>query len=1813
MKKIVLLILVMICILQKPLQAQTYNMSNGSVTTCGGNFYDNGGATGNYSHNQFLVFTVCADQPLHQIQISFSSFDLESGNDYFYIYDGSNTFAPLLGIFSGAVIPGIFTSSNGCLTFVFISNGSINAAGWASSFSCVSSVPPPCSVSGCPAGGSPPLNDACSNATNLGALPTPASCPNGTGTVIGIAGTTSCANAENPFMQQQGCLSANNMPAPAADVWYTFSLTGSELNVQIQGMNSPSAALYQGTNCSNLIGRGCAIGASGALNATFQSLPAGQYYLQVSGGSPADQCNFTLLLKNNRDCNACTVSSNLTASPPPVDGNYSPGQTITFCYTVSSFNQISSNWLHGVVPQFGSGWDINTLTNFTSPNSCSGSGLWSWYNTPVTSSATGTVSGPGFFYETWQGGPSGLADNNPGNNYGDNNPNNNCTWTFCWTINTKTSLNCTNQNDDLTIKVFSYGDGQTGAWSSLACTSDPPVNFNINLECCLTPDLTYTNPGCNGIPVNGSATGSGQGSGPWTYSWYYSNVLIYSLTNQTGPATIDGLIPGNYTFTTTDINGCTSTAYFTITSPTSLNLNISKTNASCGINNGTATAVVTGGSGPISYLWSTTATTASITNLGPGVVTVTATDTNGCAKVVSATITQPSAPVLNVSSTNVNCYGGSNGSASVTPIGGTAPYLYLWSNSQTTSSVNNLPANIYTVTVTDANGCIVTASVIVNQPIAGITASINSLSMTDCNGATGSANVIANGGTSPYYYLWHNGETTSTVSNLPSGNISVTVTDIVGCSSTATGTIAQASPPVVNILSFNNPSCSGENNGDATVNVSRGAMPYSYNWSSGDTGLTALNLISGIHTVTVTDNNGCISTASVILTDPVPISSTIVAQSDVSCFGFMDGSATVSATGGSGNYLYEWSSGSNSAAVTGLPADTYIVIVTDNNGCTDTISVNITQPQALLSLISSNDVNCNGGNDGSAVVLPSGGTIPYSYNWSSGSISSSATGLSANTHGVTITDANGCTTTSSVTISEPSELNASVVTTMANCTANDGTASAIVSGGTGSYSYLWNSGATTATANGLPSGNIQLTVTDMYGCSAVVHSVINVDNSNLSLVVSSVTDVLCEGGNEGEIFITPTGGTAPFNFNWYPAVSNSDNASSLYAGTYTIDVTDSNGCISSQTVIVNEPPPLLLNLSAVSATCGSNNGSASVNVNGGTGNYSYSWSSGSNTLVANDLPQGYVHITVTDANGCFSMDSALINDLTGPVLTVTTINNISCHGANDGEAIFNVSGGTGTITYAWTGNVSSSYSASQLPAGNYEVVATDANGCSSGQQFIITEPGELEINLNATDVLCYGENNGSVTAMVTGGIGSYSFDWLGSNANTPVLNNLSSGSYSVIVSDQNGCTQSTSVNITEPPPVSVITSGDVVICSGQTATLTASGTGGIGTFTYLWDNTITDSVLIVSPVSPASYSVIATDSNGCQSSVQIIQVGHFPALSSYIVGIPMICPGEYIDLTPVVTGGDGGSYSYKWSNGFTSSSINVAPLTATNYSVIVTDGCGSTAVTDIDIDVEPIPLISFIPDKTMGCGELNVNFINNSITTAGSSFLWNFGDNTSDTHLNPVKEYLMAGEYDVSLSVTSPLGCISSMTIPQAVIVHPSPVSVFTYSPQNEISVHNTKVNFLNLSKGADYWNWDFGDGKGTSSDQHPQYYFPENGSFLVSLIVGNTQGCEDTSYQKVKIEDNFSVFFPNTFTPDYDGMNDYFYVYGEGIQALEMKIFDRWGKVIFNTNSINVPWNGRFFNSGEECPVGVYVYMLLVTDSTGKIHSYNGTINLIR
>src|SRR6056300_1580903 len=560
--------------------------------------------------------------------------------------------------------------------------------------------------------------------------------------------------------------------------------------------------------------------------------------------------------------------------------------------------------------------------------------------------------------------------------------------------------------------------------------------------------------------------------------------------------------------------------------------------------------ITASGSG-YTYSWSdgtsVVATTEDLTNVAAGSYTVTVTDANSCTATASVTITQPTALSATISSSNATGFGLSNGSATVTASGGSSPYTYSWNTTpaQTGATATGLVAGSYTVTVTDANNCTTTQTVVITQP-AQLTATGSVTNEVSCNGGTdGSASVSVSGGVSPYTYSWSDGtsviSTASTASTLSAGSYTVTVTD--ANSNTATASVTVTEPTALSAsITGTNVGCNGASTGSADLTVSGGTpgSGYTYSWSDGTSVVATTedltNVAAGSYTVTVTDANSCTATASVTITQPTALSATI-SSSNATGFGLSNGSATVTASGGSSPYTYSWNTtpAQTGATATGLAAGSYTVTVTDANNCTTTQTVVITQPAQLTATGSvTNEVSCNGGTDGSASVSVSGGVSPYTYSWSDGtnvvSTASTASTLSAGSYTVTVTDANSNTASASVTFTQPTALSASITGTNVGCNgALTGSADLTVSGGTpgSGYTYSWSDGtsvvATTEDLTNVAAGSYTVTVTDANSCTATA-SVTITQPTALSATITG-TNVGCNGASTGSADLTVSGGT----------------------------------------------------------------------------------------------------------------------------------------------------------------------------------------------------------------------------------------------------------------------------------------------------------------------------------------------------------------------------------------------------------------------------------------------------------------------------------------------------------------------------------------------------------------------------------------------------------------------------------------------------------------------------------------------------------------
>lgn len=535
-------------------------------------------------------------------------------------------------------------------------------------------------------------------------------------------------------------------------------------------------------------------------------------------------------------------------------------------------------------------------------------------------------------------------------------------------------------------------------------------------------------------------------------------------------------------------------------------------------------------------------------------------------------------PTITVNTTglnNVACYGQTTGSATVSASGGSGAYTYTWTPGNLNgANQTTLGAGTYTVNVVDGNNCPGSTTVSITQPAAALAVTASSTN-TNCGASTGTATALVTGGTTTYSYSWApSGGTSATASNLGANTYTVTVTDQNGCQATASTTVNTNGGPSISVSASNDVSCNAGNDGSATVSGSGGSGALTYTWTPGNlTGATQNALSAGTYTVQVSDAGGCTNSTTVTINEPSAISISQGTIVPATC-GASDGSATVNVSGGAGGFTYLWSPvGGSTATASNIPAGNYTVDVEDQNGCTASLSFVVTNVGGpTVSIASSTDVTCFGGNDGIATASATGGAAPYTYSWSpSGGNNQLATGLSAGTYTVTVTDNTSCVGSTTVTIGEPAAINIVETIIPANCGSTDGSVSVVVAGGTAPYTYSWTPGGSTTSITGLAPGNYSVTVTDQAGCTATENYIVPQTGS---LNVDATPEISTINQGESVQFNT-TGGTT---YSWSPSstLDCSDCPDPIATPTtntmYIVTGTDASGCSGIDTVYVNVIP-----------------------------------------------------------------------------------------------------------------------------------------------------------------------------------------------------------------------------------------------------------------------------------------------------------------------------------------------------------------------------------------------------------------------------------------------------------------------------------------------------------------------------------------------------------------------------------------------------------------------------------------------------------------
>jgi len=623
-------------------------------------------------------------------------------------------------------------------------------------------------------------------------------------------------------------------------------------------------------------------------------------------------------------------------------------------------------------------------------------------------------------------------------------------------------------------------------------------------------------------------------------------------------------------------------------------------------------------------------------------------------------------------------------------------------------------------------------------------------------------------------------------------------------------------------------------------------------------------------------------------------------------------------------------------------------------------------------------------------------------------------------------------------------------------------------------------------------------------------------------------------------------------------------------------------------------------------SCGANNGSITLTVTP-TGTYTYTWTGGLSGANPTGVGAGTYSVTVSDGN-CTWENTFNLTSSGGATISLNSKQDETCSLSN-GSISVTVSGGTTPYNFVWSNGQSGANlsTISGLQAGQYCLTVTDAASCQSTFcESIVNIPGPTISSTSSTPDIC-SQGNGTATVTPSVNPSQCTYLWTPSGQTTQTATNLSAGTYTCVVNYQ-GCTVSASVVVTAEGTLEATISSTNPTCAGVSdGSINITIGQGTPPFTFLWSNGATTQSL--TGLNGGTYSVTITSGDNCER-ILSATLTEPSAIILSLSNMTDICEGSQNGTATVTATGGTPPYTYQWSNG--SSSASQTTLTAGTHYITVTDSNSCTAIDSVNIQSLPIPNVMFTGTPTNGCVPVTVTFQNQSDV---GTYLWNFGNGSTSTSMNPVYTYTNPGNYTVSLTVTSSI-CSATHTIPNFINVYPIPVANFNLSSKI-VKEDDGMVFFTDLSVGASSWLWDFGDNVGAPSTvQNPNYTYTIPGTYSACLNIENQWGCSNYTCQQIIVNPFVSFYIPNAFSPNGDGMNDYFMPFGVNIQPekFSMRIFNRWGEMVFSANDFNSAlWDGTHHFSGNTdiVPQGVYVYKIeAVIDSNLK--RFHGIVTVI-
>ena len=1244
--------------------------------------------------------------------------------------------------------------------------------------------------------------------------------------------------------------------------------------------------------------------------------------------------------------------------------------------------------------------------------------------------------------------------------------------------------------------------------------------------------------------------------------------INYEWQDGTNGPTFTVDMPGLYEVLVTDAFGCTATTLVEIgQNVEEPDFTVSNTAETLpGANDGTVTADIVGQISDFTVVWFVAdamgmpvGTGVTLTDLPPGEYCAIVTNNiNGCFTEMCTEVVAGNDPCADSPAVEINNLAGN---MTITCIlneielvadaaGGDGNYTYMWSTGSTASNITVTEAGTYTVIVTDGNDCIGTTEMIIEDDLIEPTISVSSEAETSLGASDGSVSVDVTG---EVEIKWFDADgmiigTTSTIEGLAPGVYCAVVTGANGCESESCIEVFSGSDPCIgfaaeinNNLSNSMISCAGADDGTLTVEITGGTEPFEYEWSNGQTTAVLTDLGPGLITGVIIDANNCQTEVEFEIVEPEAIELNLSGNSETSA-GANDGSAEANVSGGTGDYTYSWTGPNGftatSAVISDLAPGEYCVEISDDNNCTTEDCFEVSagdDPCRDFEVIAEGlSVSCFGSEDGSVDLEVLNGAGPYNVVFMGipltsfdGTTFTSPTILPAGVASFTIVDANGCEATVEVEIESPDEITAELTGTMESQDgANDGSITAVASGGTAPYTYEWNNGLQGPTIENLSADLYCVTITDENGCilEAQCFEVLQGADPCADFEVDVITlPVSCNGGSNGFGGVSVFNGAEPFEIMWSDGGTDLER-DDFTAGTFTYILSDANGCQVEGELTVEEPDRIEILLTPENESLmGAGDGSVETEASGGTGDLTFFWTGGGSFTSSDEdldnLAPGVYCLVAVDANNCES-EEVCVEISTGAdpcanfVAEIDAVDAI-CFGDENGSAEIFVSGGTAPFEYLWSNGETTS-STDGLGAGLVSVLITDLNGCTLELEAEIDQPQEIVITLentiNESDV---DANDGSIEVSVTGGVGPYTYQW--SNGATAALNaDIACGDYQLLILDGNGCEQSFEATVGCSDLDCASLGADFVAspvsCFGDAdGSIEIMPTGGTAPYEINYNNGLSGT--FVSNLNTGVYAIVIVDANGCEFDLEI-EVPQPAPLVLDIVAYDGTCGTQgIIEVTP-----SGGTepYSIEWSTGATGGAIT--GLETGEYTVTITDanGCVREGVESVENNFTPINFE--VETRNVTCNGGTDGFIAVTVTEGVGPFTYAWSNGSTDPEIFELE----AGMY--TLIITDGDGCEYALSRD---IIQPNPLELdYIVAPGGTSTTFDVT---LNVTGGTAPYSYDWDDGSNSVINVGVSV-----GTY--NVLVTDDRGCQETfeivvdgvtSVGNLEIIESFNIF-PN-------------------------------------------------------------------------------------